>query len=176
MDIKAAILKDHSKPQILKIVDYIASDQQRFDEMIELILKGDKKIAQRVSWAMSYCVEAYPGLIISHLESLMENLRNPVHDAIKRNTLRSLEYVEIPEDLMGLVADICFEFLDSPKESIATRVFSMTALYKICQKEPELSNELKLVIEDHYPHGSAGFKSRARKILKGISKLQQKIE
>jgi len=171
MDIKAEILKEHSKIQTLKIVRYIGNDQSRFDKLIDELLKGEKKVAQRAAWIMSYSVAAQPSLIIPHLEALFENLRNPVHDAIKRGTIRSLEYIEIPEELFGLVADICFEFLDSPKESIAVRVFSMSALYKVCQKEPELSNELKLVIEDHYPHSSAGFQSRARKVLKGISKL-----
>ena len=176
MNIKAEILKEHSKEQTLKIAEYIGNDPGRFDELITLILKDEKIIAQRAAWIMSYAVEAHPSLMIPHLKDLLENLRNPVHDAIKRGTIKSLEYIEIPEELMGLVADICFEFLESPKEAIATRVFSMSALYKVCQKEPELSNELKLIIEDHYPHGSAGFKSRARRILKKIAKLQKSMK
>ncbi len=176
MNLKAEILKEYSKPHTMKMVRYIGNDQSRFDELVDALLKGDKKIAQRAAWIMTYSIEAHPSLMIPHLETLLENLRNPVHDAIKRGTIRSLEYIEIPEELMGLVADICFEFLDSPKESIAVRVFSMSALFKVCEKEPELSNELKLVIEDYYPHGSAGFKSRAKKILKGISKLQKELE
>ena len=176
MNIKAEIIKEHSKSQTMKVVQYIGKDQTRFDELIEILLKDEKKLAQRAAWIMSNCVEAEPSLIIPHLEDLLNNLRNPVHDAIKRNTIRALEYIEIPEDLMGLVADICFEFLDSTKETIATRVFSMTALLKVCQQEPELSNELKIVIEDHYDHGSAGFKARARKVLKGIAKLQKEME
>ncbi len=176
MDIKAEILKEHSKEQTIKIASYIGNNQNRFDELIALMLKGEKKVAQRAAWIMNYCVEAKPDIINPHIEELLHNLQNPVHDAIKRNTLRALEYIEISEDLMGLIAEICFEFLDSTKESIATRVFSMSALYKVCQKEPGLSNELKLVIEDHYPHGSAGFKSRAKRILKGIEKLEREIE
>ena len=142
MDIKAEILREHSKAQTLKIVDFIGNNQDRFDELIVLILGGEKIIAQRASWVMSYCVEAYPKLILPHLKKLLENLNNPVHAAVKRGTLKSLEYIDVPEDLLGLVAEIGFDFLDSPKEAIATRVFSMNALYKVCLKEPELSNEL----------------------------------
>ncbi len=176
MNLKTELLREHSKPQTMKIVAYIGSDQSRFGELIVLVLGEDSKIAQRAAWTMSHCLETSPNLIIPHLKVLLENLRNPVHDAIKRNTIRALDLIEIPEDLLGLVADICFEFLDSTKESIAIRVFSMTALFKVCQQEPELSSELKIIIEDHYPHGSAGFKSRARRILKGIAKLQKEME
>ena len=73
---------------------------------------------------------------------------------------------------MGKVADVCFDYLASPKEAIAIRVFAMEVLFNICKKEPELADELKLLIEDHYPHSSAGFQSKARKVLKSISKLK----
>ena len=156
MDLKAEILKEHSKEQTLKVVHYIGNNQQRFDKLVKLVLENEKKVAQRAAWVMSNCVENYPDLFIPHLKALLENLRNPVHDAIKRSTLRSIEFIDIPEELLGLVADFGFKFLDSTREAVAIRVFSMSALYKVCQQEPELSNELKMVIEDHYPHGSAG--------------------
>jgi len=44
----------------------------------------------------------------------------------------------------------------------------MTVLANIAQKEPELKNELRLVIEQQLSHGSTGFCSRARKVLKMI--------
>lgn len=171
MDLKAEILREHSKAQTMKIVDYIGSNQGRFDELVKLFLEGEYRITQRAAWALRFYAEAEPKLLIPHLKDLVDNLQHPVHDAIKRNTIKVLTFVEIPDNLLGKVADICFEFLASQKEAIAVRIFSMEVLYKICQREPDLANELKLQIEDHYPHGSAGFKSKARKVLKGISKL-----
>jgi hypothetical protein len=50
------------------------------------------------------------------------------------------------------------------------KVFGMTVLANLCEKLPELKNELRIIIEDQMPYGSAGFKSRGSKILK---KLQQ---
>ena len=47
----------------------------------------------------------------------------------------------------------------------------MQVLYNVCQKEPDLANELKIVIEEFLPHGTAGFKSRGGKILKKLNKL-----
>ncbi len=171
MDLKTEILREHSKAQTMKIVDYIGSNQGRFDELVKLFLEGEYRVTQRAAWALRFGVEAEPKLVIPHLNALVENLQYPVHDAIKRNTIKILTFVEIPENLLGEVADICFKFLASPKEAIAIRIFSIEVLFEICQREPDLANELKLLIEDHYPHGSAGFKSKAKKVLKRISKL-----
>ena len=93
------------------------------------------------------------------------------HDAVKRNTVRLLQGVDLPEELMGRVVDICFKFLLDVKEPVAVRVFSMQVLYNICLKEPELADELRIVIEEFMPHGTAGFKSRGKRILKGLQKL-----
>ena len=65
----------------------------------------------------------------------------------------------------GEAADICFGYLVDHKETIAVRVFAMTVLGNICRREPDLGIELRLVIEEELPYASAGFKSRAKKIL-----------
>ncbi len=44
----------------------------------------------------------------------------------------------------------------------------MTVLEKICRKIPELKPELRLIIEEQLPHGSAAFKNRGNRILKRL--------
>ncbi|MEM8906884.1 MAG: hypothetical protein AAGD05_03475 [Bacteroidota bacterium] len=171
MDIKAALLEEHSKAQALKIADYVGQHPEYFETLLSLFLHENYRITQRAAWPLVFVVEAQPQLIKPHLRKVVENLQGAVNVAVKRNTLRFLQLMDLPEDLLGLAAEICFAFLDDPQEAIAVRVFSMTVLYNICVKEPELGNELRMVIEDHLPHGSAGFKSRGKKILKALSKL-----
>ena len=171
MDIKTALLEEHSKAQAMKIVRYIGSDQKRFDELLKLFLTNEYRISQRAAFSLGHACQARPYLIAPNLRLIIENLQDDtVHDAVKRNTVRILQDIDIPEDLLGLTADICFRYLNDPKVAVAIRVFSMSVLYNICKKEPDLSNELKLVIQDHYEHGTAGFKSRGKKILKQLNK------
>ncbi len=172
MDLKSEILRRHSKAHTMKIVHQIGNDSDRFGELVDLTLEGEAPYPQRASWVMRYCVEAHPSLILPHLKNLVKNLDQPIHDAVKRNTIKSLTYIEVPESLWGEVADICFRLLASPQETVAVRVFAIEVLYEICKKVPELSGELKLVIEEHFQHGTAGFRSKARKILKDLAKLQ----
>ena len=172
MDIRAEIIKEHSRSQAIKIAEYIGGDRAKFENLLTIFLNDEYRVVQRSAWVLVFCVKKYPFLIRPHLEALIKNLKKPkIHNAVKRNTVRVLEDVDIPEDLLGITAEICFDFLMDIKEPIAVRVFSMTILYNICVKEPELAHELKAIIEEHLPHGSAGFKSRGKKVLKGLEKL-----
>ncbi len=171
MDIKKTLQGQQSKALIKEIVQYIGSDKNRFKALMDLFFEKNIRLSHRASWAVGYCGVDHPKLIYPYLEKMIDYLEKPIHNAIKRNTTRILAEIEIPEKLLGRVADICFRFLDDPKEAIAVRVFSMSVCYNITLKEPELANELKIIIEDHYPHGSAGFKVRARRVLKALEKL-----
>jgi len=98
------------------------------------------------------------------------NLEKPVHVAVKRNTVRIMEDLEIPEELLGLAATVCFDLLANSNEGIAVRAFSMTVLYNICKREPALKNELRALIETalEQPKPSKAILSRGTKILKMI--------
>jgi hypothetical protein len=168
MDIKKELLKEHSKLQTIKVVKYIGHNPKRFNMLIKMFLAGPYRVTQRAAWPLSYCVEAYPELINPHLKSVLKMLdTKDAHDAVKRNILRFLQHIEIPKRFYGIVTDRCFALMN-PKEPIAIRVFAMTVLANIAKHEPELKKELRIVIEDQMPYGSAGYKARAKKIIKAL--------
>ncbi|MGB4845918.1 MAG: hypothetical protein WBP16_15740 [Ferruginibacter sp.] len=172
MNLKQEILKEHSKAQCTKIVNWIGSSQQRFDELFALFLNEEYRVTQRAGWPMSYCVIANPLFIKKHWKKLINNLKKPdLHDAVKRNSVRFLQKMEIPEKYRGDLMDICFKYLESPKEALAIKVFSMSVLGNLAKQYPEIKPELKLLIEEQLPNQSAGFKARAKKILKQLDKL-----
>ncbi|MEZ4886078.1 MAG: hypothetical protein R3E32_15190 [Chitinophagales bacterium] len=169
MDIRTTLLQKHSKANTMQIVDFIGDDQTRFDELMELLLNGEPLVVQRAAWAVGHCGVTYPRLIHKHFQSMIDKLKQPnIHDAVKRNTVRVWQFVEIPEEFMGSIASICFDYLADVKQAVAIKIFSMTVLLNITQKVPELKNELRLLIEEQMPYGSAGFRSRGRKTLKQL--------
>jgi len=170
LNIKEALLEEHSKSQTLKIKRFIGSNQERFKELIDLILAEEYRIVQRASWAVKHCCDTNPMFIYPYLGDLIPRLRKPLHDAYKRNVLQILSLLDVPDEYIGDLADICFESLENRKEAVAIRVHAMQNLHNICFKEPELANELKLFIEEFMPHESAGFKSRGKKIIDSLRK------
>jgi len=163
MDLRNAILEEHSKKQCTKIVEWVGNNQEKFDELFHLFLNGEYRITQRAAWPLSYCVIKYPGLMNNSYEKLISNLKKPnLHDSIKRNTVRLLQAVDIPVKYEGAVMEICFKYLESPNEAVAIKAFSITVLGKLAKKYPEIIPEIKLMIEEQLPHQSAAFKNRAK--------------
>jgi hypothetical protein len=167
MNLVEIIEKGHTVAQRDKVVKYVGESPARFAELVRVFLKGPYRVTQRAAWPLSFCVESHPDLVTPHLRVLLKNLKKEgQHDAVKRNTMRLLQFIDIPKSLQGEAANACFDLLSNAKEPIAVRVFAMTVLANIALKQPELRNELIPMIEDQMPYGSAAFVSRGRKTLK----------
>lgn len=170
MILRSEILKEHSKRQTLFIVNYIGDDPVKFKELVRLFLSGEYRVTQRAAWVLSDCIEAHPKFLSSCLKALILNLeKENLHDAVKRNTLRVLQNASIPEELQGRLYNICMQYLYSD-EAIAIQVFAMTVVANIVKQHPDLAVELKTLIESRLEESSAGFKARARKVLKQLKK------
>lgn len=172
MDIKKTLGANHNKKTVSQIVTYVGANPTRFKELVDIYLAGPYRITQRAAWPLSYCCKAHPKLAGPHLARLLKFVRKPdVHDAVKRNTVRLLQFIELPKKHQGTIAEICFDFLQNPKEPVAIRVFSMTVIARLAETNPELGRELRVIIEDGLPYGSAAFRSRGAKVLKALKKL-----
>src|SRR4029077_20634695 len=109
MDLRATILAEHSKAQTNKIIKWIGSDQKRFDELFRLFLNDEYRVVQRAAWPLSYCVISHPQLIYKHFRKLLTNLKKPgIGDAVKRNTVRLLQHIQIPPKYHGEIMNLCF--------------------------------------------------------------------
>lgn len=169
MDLRREILHGPSKVHVNRMVEYVGSNPGRFKKLIDIYVEGPYRATQRAAAPISYCIENHPELVQPHLKTLMDQLKKPdAPDALKRNTMRLLQFIHIPEKYEGQIADRCFEYLANKKEAIAVKVFSMTVLSIIAKDKPELKKELKIIIEDTLPYATPAFQSRARRVLKGL--------
>jgi hypothetical protein len=172
MDLRKEILREHSSAQRKKIVRWVGSDQQRFNELFFMLSSDEQVIAQRAAWPVSYCVNDHPHLIRNHWKKVISLLQQPVlHHAVKRNLLRFMQHVDIPKRYQGKVIEICFHYVADPARPVAIRVFSMQVLSNLARQYPGIKNELQLVLENNFEKQSAGFKSRAAKVFKKLAQL-----
>jgi hypothetical protein len=168
-NLREEILKEHSKAQCTTIVNWVGASQQRFDELFHLFLNDEYRVVQRAGWPVSYCVIAHPVLIKKNWAALIKNLQKPnLHNAVKRNSIRLLQDIDIPKKYQGPIMDLCFKYIESPTEAIAVKAFSLTVLTNLAKQYPEIIPEIKLIIEELLPNHTAAFKVRARKFLSGI--------
>ncbi|MEO5890473.1 MAG: hypothetical protein ABIQ31_09485 [Ferruginibacter sp.] len=166
-NLREDILKEHSKAQCDRIVAWIGADQKRFDELFHLFLNDEYRVIQRASWPLSYCISAHPEFIKKRFPDLINNLNKPgIHNAVKRNTIRILQEINIPKKYQGEVMNICFQYVESPTEAVAVKAFALTVLGKLAKLYPDILPEIKLLIEEQLPHQTPAFKSRAKRLLK----------
>ena len=169
MKLRDTILSEHSKANTNRIIKWVGASQPRFDELFYLFLHDEYRVVQRAAWPLSYLVIAHPPLIKKHFAKLVHNLKKTnVHDAVKRNTLRLLQVISIPQRFHGEIMSLCFEYIASPDEPAAIKAFSLTILQNLSRQYPEIRPELKMIIEDKWQHETAAFRSRAKKILKEL--------
>src|SRR5688500_2686004 len=113
MDLKKRLELGQSKLQTGEIVEYVNGRPNRFKLLLEVFLNGSYHITQRAAWPLSICVERWPYLIDSHLKTLLDFLDKPrIHDAVKRNTVRLFQFIDIPKRYHGKVTALCFEYLE----------------------------------------------------------------
>ncbi|MDF1695092.1 MAG: hypothetical protein P1U56_04645 [Saprospiraceae bacterium] len=163
---KQFLEENYSKEGALKVVQIIQKNPARMEELMECFFDKDLRTCQRAAWPAGMIADYEPQLIIPYLEKMLLNLEAPQHDAVVRNTFRTLQNMDIPEEVEGLAFEKAFEFLFNPQNAIAIRVFAMSVCGNIALKYPELKHELIPVIEEQIPYGSAGFKNRGAKVLK----------
>lgn len=174
MNIEAELQNQSTRRQAEKIAKYVSVNRQRMAELMDIFFNGHFRMNQKASWPMNIVADRHPEMLKPYLKQLIDNLDNDLHDTVKRNTVRVLQFIYIPGELLGKTADKCFQYLASGDQPVAVKVFSMTVLYNICLREPGLKNELQLLIESQMDTGSAGFKSRGRKILAKLDAIEDK--
>ncbi len=170
MNIRAELLAEHSRDQAEKIANWIGNKPERFATFIGLFLHDEYRVVQRAAWVLSVVAEKHYELARPLLPQMIAKMQEPgVHVAVKRNVVRILQFLEIPEELHGDVMNVCFDMLADPKETIAVRAFSMTVLTNLAKHYPDIKHELIAIIEDQLEQGaSAGIIARSKKLLKEL--------
>lgn len=176
MNVVEALTKEHSARQKNRIVNYVGHDPKRFRQLIDVFLGDTYRLTQRAAWPLSDIVKKHPELITPYLGRILRRLDDDeMHVAVRRNVIRLLQFIDIPEKYKGLAFEKCMSLLSDPGQAIAVRVFAITVMADIADSEPDLRNEVIIAIEDHLPYGSAGYRNRAGKLLKKLKGSQIKV-
>ena len=166
MNIREALLTEHSKRQTMAIVRYIDNDPTRFKELMDNFLGDTYRVSQRAAWAVSYCAEQHYDLVKPYFGRLVTQLEcDDAHVAVRRNVARLLQFVEIPDRYRGRVFEACYRLVDNPDQPVAVRVFALTVAVRIANGKRDLLDELRLIVEKHAPHTTIAFRKRASIVL-----------
>jgi 8-oxo-dGTP diphosphatase len=145
-----------------------------FIKLFEYSNSSDKKLAFRASWTLTKVCDKFPELIFPYLPKIVDTLVNIDNESTLRSFLRilsltDLEKINAPQH--GLLADFCFNQLNSGFSAIAIKAYSMEIIYRLALIYPELANELSATINILQTEGSAGVVARGHIIMKKLAEI-----
>ena len=161
------------KKTAMNIAKRAAGSKKCFRQLLGIILSENKICAGRAAWCFSLAAELNRDWADTMQAELIALLAlNGPEDMVLRNVLRTLRGCKILSEHFDAVAFYCFDYLEDERQSIAIRAFALHILGQICKSVPELKPELKAIINfrflDEHKKSSAGLKSAARTVLKGL--------
>lgn len=170
MELEKTLRNSRSKRTIEEVIAYVREEPRRIRVLMDCFFSEDERLSRHAAWAAGNLGFKNPEMFEPYFGRMLDLLEMPVHNGIKRSIVRILQNASIPETLAGRTADICFMLLNNKDEAIAVQVFSMTVLANICKSYTELAPELRTSIEQQLSFQSAGFRSRASRVLKQLDR------
>ncbi|HPG33015.1 MAG: hypothetical protein H6542_01905 [Lentimicrobiaceae bacterium] len=167
-ELKNILLQEQSRANTDLVVRIIMAHPALFDTLWSFMFKNEDPLSRRAAWAADYCAEINPEFLINKIGRLSSGLVNFSSDGLKRHALRMISRSDLPKDELGILADTCFNWLQSDNESIAVKVHCMVILKKISDNIPEIRRELYDIIEIQMNEASSGFRNTGKKILKSL--------
>ena len=168
MDYENLLMQQLSRLHMEYVAHCIGDNENEFEQLMTIVLHGKEPVVQRAAWAMDACIEVRPELLAPYVETLINALPCFCNNGVKRQVVRALSVRDIPKELEGQLANLCFDWLQSPDMPVAVKVHCMQILANITEKHPDLAVELRTIIAEQIPRNSVGFASRGRKILKKL--------
>ncbi|ANQ52510.1 hypothetical protein MY04_5178 [Flammeovirga sp. MY04] len=161
-------IKISSKEERDQFIELIIADNL-IDDLYESIKKFDNPHGNRLAWVVSTISDKNDQILSKYVDDLITWLPGIKTQGIKRSLLRGLVHCPLSIDKEGEWVEFLFDILSSSETDIAVKVHSMELLSRYCEKYPELSQELIIILEDALPYYSAAGKVRAKRILKKFS-------
>lgn len=170
IDLKALILKEHSKHNALFLSAYVSAHPDALKEYMNILFGDDVKLAQRAAWSLSDIARDESRRLQRYFPKMISVLEEgAAHPAIERNILHSFERMDIPEKYQSALIDICFAIMLSEEKSIAARAYSITLAARLCAPYPELVQEFAVLVKELQSRPlSAGIKVRLRNAIRDL--------
>jgi hypothetical protein len=162
------LMAESSRRNTDMVADLVFSKPELFDQLFQIFLKDDGRVSWKAAWAMDTASEKHPELLEPYLSRMAAHLEKCSQESTRRQALRMLARSPLPEEQLGVLMTLCFDWLTSSKEPVAVKMFSMEILYRISHNLPEMKKELADSIEWRMHEATPGFRAHGKKLLKRL--------
>lgn len=174
---------DASRENRLKYAKMVLNDMSLFPKLIDIMFQVDDKVSSRAAWVFEFVCDEYIYAIIPYLNTFTSNLKRVHLDSAIRpiskvcGFIADAYYLKQPNTLKKSLTsqhkermiEACFDWMISDQK-IAPKVYAMETLYLLGTEYKWILPELVQILEQDFPTQSAGYKVRAKRILKKVNK------
>jgi hypothetical protein len=175
-----------SREKRLYYAELVIANPDLIGPLITIMFEVNDKAACKAAWVFEYvCVEKLEA-IVPYLDVFADNISKVYLDSSVRPMAKVCEYIvkayytqtdhEIKNHLSEVhqekIIEACFDWLIND-EKIAPKVYAMNTLYLLGNEYNWIHPELVIILERDFQTQSAGFKARAKHILKKIGKSSE---
>ncbi len=164
------LLKGNSRSYTDFVADIVNKRPELVSELWEIYLSVEEPVSRRAAWIIDTASEDKPQWVEPFLPELIKKLPAFNHDGLKRHALRMIARMPFPPGTEGELMNITFDWLLTPTESVAVKMYCIQILYRLSANEPDILQELFDTIEFQMADGTPGFRSIGSKMLQQIDK------
>lgn len=153
------------------ISDLIIGKPILLPELLEIIFAKEEPVSRRAAWPLRIISQKDKTIVEPFVPEIIDELESMEIVPILKLLLAVLVVTDIPKDYQGQLLQITSEILTNKGSSVASLIYSMDIFFKLSVNEPDLLNELKIMLEQLLPYGSPGVKNKSTKLIKRINRL-----
>ncbi|NND15922.1 MAG: adenylosuccinate lyase [Eudoraea sp.] len=162
----------------LKIVALLKKNPEAISILLDMIFADEEEFGLIGGWTLDLALQEDLCLILPYLDQYCEGIVRLKNESAIRSmskisaTLMEMFYHRQDSKVQSYIkpihketmAEVCFDWLIG-EHKVAAKVFSMSSLYELGKEFDWIHSELKVILERGFEQGSAGYRSRARKVL-----------
>ena len=167
MDFEAILSTFPGKEAAVLIAKEIAREPKHMPKLWEFAI-GEHERAWRATWLMDKVYDEAPQLIRPYIPQMIKLISSLKCESKQRQLLKLISCEPLPQNVSGEFINCCIDYLIFSTTAVAVKVHAMQILFNFTQQEPDIKNELALVIEECMIEGTTEFNARARKLLKKL--------
>ena len=166
------LLFDSSRRTADIAVGLVGDNPEIFKKFFDLALEDKSPYAMRAARVVQFAGKHHPELIRPYAKELILKFNSFRNVGLRRSILKIFteRSLNLDDESLGILVDICFTCLVSPSEKPAMKMYAMVILYRISQFYPDIKSELISTIEDQMPRSSAAVKSVGKQTLAKLYK------
>lgn len=167
----------------LKYAKMVLNDMSLFPKLIDIMFRVDDNTSSRAAWVFEFVCDEYIYAIIPYLDTFTSHLKKVHLDSAVRpiskvcGFIADAYYLKQPNTLKKTLRSLhkermieaCFDWMISDQK-IAPKVYAMETLYLLGTEYEWIHPELVQILEQDFPTQSAGYKVRAKRVLKKLNK------